>query len=288
VAITSEEARTVQFAGSADAYDGTEVEEFRRRVVAALAAHEAATPSPAAEGPGRAGSPDLAAAQRVRHQAVALAERMMREVLAAAGESAAGVRVWQEAAMLRITAEEELEHAGEEVRRLEAMARVEHDRIVAEAAASAAHLQTAAASEAESRLAAANSEAQSRLAEATREAAASHERAAHEVRRLEGRLEILRATVAEAERRFRSLAAAAANEVGTLATIVDADLPEGDTHVHLDLTGAGLESRDPDAAPPAAPSEATPPARNPNESFYQRRLAGLRERLERSGNRPEE
>lgn len=298
MAITSNEARRIQFAGSADAYSGREVENFRHRVVAALAAYEAAAAATSDQGDAAEMS-DVAAAQRIRHHAVALAERMMREVLVASGDPADGVRAWQEAAMLQVVAEEEMEHAREEARRLAQVAHAEHNGILADAAAAAARqradaereaetMRQTAAADAESRLAAATAEAQNRLVEAAQEATGAQERAAREIRQLERRLEVLRATAAEAERRFRSLAATAANEVGTLAAIADANAPEGPEQVHVDLTPAGLASLPREAPPTPPPAGGTPPTRNPDESFYQRRLAGLRERLEKSGNLPEE
>jgi len=223
----------------------------------------------------------------------------MREVLEASGDPAGGIRTWQEAAMLQLAAEEAMALAREEARRLAAVAQAERDRVRADAVAEAAReraeatrdalaMREAAAAEAETRLAAATTEAQTRLIDATRDATAAKEKAAAEIRRLERRLEVLRATVTESERRFRSLATRAANEVGTLQAIVDADVPEGPDRVKVDLTPSGLASLPPESPSPPRPPGETPPLRNPDESFYQRRLAGLRERLEKSGNLPEE
>jgi hypothetical protein len=124
VDISSEEARATQFSGTEHSYDAREVEQFRRRVVAALTAYEAAAPAVAP-----LSGEDLTAAQRARHQAVELAERMLRDVMGASGDDATALSTWQEAAMLRAEAEEERAFAGEEARRLLASAKAERDEI---------------------------------------------------------------------------------------------------------------------------------------------------------------
>ncbi|MGA9598599.1 MAG: hypothetical protein WBV06_20755, partial [Acidimicrobiia bacterium] len=125
--ISSDEARGTQFSGTEHSYDAREVEAFRQRVVNALAAHEST--DSAAPVPDPPSGDDLMAAQRARHQAVELTERMMRDVFGASGDSVGALSTWQEAAMLRAEAEEEKAFAGEEARRLVAGATAERDEI---------------------------------------------------------------------------------------------------------------------------------------------------------------
>lgn len=298
--ISSEEARSLQFSGTAHSYDGSEVEEFRRRVVEALAAYEA---EPVPGMPAASGSSDddsLAEAQRIRHQAVQLAERMLREVMGNSPGTTEGLQVWQDAAMLRATADEQMTFAREEARRVQAMALAEADEMRARYAQERnevrAELQrelqasrAAAGDEAESIRRQAAAEAAGILSSALVEAEERKKEATAEAERIERRLGLLHTVLADAEARFRRLATTAANEVGTLVALADQDVdqPDADDDVHVasvDLTEQALEQAEAD-------DDATPlgplPGRNPDVGFYQRRLAGLRDRLEKSGHPPE-
>lgn len=311
---SSEQARTFPFSGTEFSYDVADVERFRKLVVAALTGHEMAansSPSSAADASG-----DLVAAQRARQRAVELAERMMREVMGASGDGVGGLEVWQEAAVLRALAEEELEFANEEARRLPATALAERDEIrrryAEERIAVRRELQTelqasraAALAEAESIRETARSEGTELLKKALAEAESKRLSATEETRRLERRMGMLQAAVADAEARFRRLAALAANELGTLSALADQDIAASDSPADsgTDLTIGEVDLRDRRVATDApvgegrVESETSRPAvddesvhiprRDPEVGFYQRRLAGLRDRLEKSGHPPE-
>ena len=308
MAISSEEARSLQFSGTEYAYEGREVEVFRRRVVEALAAYEAGrTPAvPAADAAvstaGAGDEENLASAQRIRHQAVDMAERMLREVMGASGDTGGGLQTWQDAVMLRALAEEEMAFALEEAKRLPAQAAAERDEMRARYERERAEVRSELQKELESSRAAAAAEAASIRNDAAAEAEAvlkaalirveeSQKEATTEAHRIERRLAVLRTALADAESRFRRLAATAANEVGTLAALADQDVgkpqPKPDLRVaEVDLTDGALQGvPDPEAATDS--TEPGLPRRDPEAGFYQRRLAGLRDRLEKSGHPPE-
>ncbi len=294
--ISSEDARQLQFSGSANSYDSEEVEAFRLRVIETLQAHEASLLD----------RPDLdeeemAAAQRVRHQAVELAQRMLRDVMGASGDSTSGLKSWQEAAMLQAVAEEEMAFANEEARRLTLIAAAERDAIRARYAQERKELRTelqlelqasrdAADSETESLTAAAKEEATDIVKRAVERADEIHRSKADEAHRIERRLALLQTSLADAEGRFRRLAATAANDLGTIQALVDddaAELPASRPELYLaaiDLTDTGLAQQTADDEPVGAPGMVD---KDPDVGFYQRRLAGLRDRLEKSGHPPE-
>ena len=304
--ISSEQARRLQFSGTEHAYEAAEVEEFRRRVVEALSAHESDDTTDL----GAADATDeesLAEAQRIRQQAVQLAERMLREVMGAPRDTVSGLEAWQDAAMLRALAEEEMAYAQEEARRLPAMAAAErdemHSRYEKERTEVRAELQrelqssrAAAMAEADSIRDDAASEAEAVLRAALHRVDERQKEAAAEAHRMERRIALLQNVLTDAEARFRRLAATAANEVGTLTALADQDInpapasaaPGETPNLHLasvDLTDEAL--RNPQSAEETGETPEPIPQRDPEESFYQRRLAGLRDRLEKSGHPPE-
>jgi uncharacterized protein YdaT len=330
VDLSSEQARRIQFSGSEHAYAGSEVEEFRERVVASLAAYEAAsaeagirTSSDRAEA-----DQNLASAQRIRQQAVQMAERMLREVMGATGDDVVGLHTWQDAVMLRALAEEEMEFAREEARRLPAIAEAERDEMRAKYVRERAEVRAELQRELQASRAAAGAEAEDirRKAVAEGEAilnAASAKvdqrrlEAEAEAHRIERRLAMLQTALADAEGRFRRLAATAANEVGTLAALADQDVvvpaatpdptptptptpapgsvrpparaPDRDLHLaSIDLTDGAINPS-PDEAEAVEPVHTGDGlvTKDPDVGFYQRRLAGLRDRLEKSGHPPE-
>ena len=294
--ISSEEARSIQFSGSDHAYDGSEVEEFRRRVIDTLQAHEAALRRLSEPDEG-----DLASAQRVRQQAVSLSERMLRDVIGASGDRTGGLKAFQEAAMLRAIAEEEMAHAEEESRRLTAIACAERDAIRARYGQERKELRTelqrelqasrdAAEAEAAAVRNAAQAEAAGIVEKASHDAIEAQRSASEDARRLERRLAVLHTALGDAESRFRRLAATAANDLGTLEAMVDREpeepiTPSEEAYVAaVDLTDGAMDqvARKPDhVADPGMVSK------DPEVGFYQRRLAGLRDRLEKSGHPPE-
>lgn len=298
--ITSEEVKRLQFSGSDYSYDGTEVEAFRRRVTAALEAYEAVS-----YGIGHlpdASGEDLASAQRVRHQAVELAERMLRDVMGSAGDSGDGLAAWQDAAMLRAVAQEEMEFATEEARRLPAIAAAERDemrvRYAEERKAMRAELhrelqasRDAAMAEAEDIRSLSQDEANEIVNRAVGQADESQRAASEEVNRLQRRITVLHTALADAEGRFRRLAATAANEIGTLAAIADQDVADRDiaepVRPDLQLASVDLTDEGLDRTVDTGDSDKVDPAVDPEAGFYQKRLAGLRDRLEKSGHPPQ-
>lgn len=202
--------------------------------------------------------------------------------------------------MLRAVAEEEMSFANEESRRLVAVAQAERDalhvRYSEERKALRAELQRelqasrdAAASEAEAIKVEATQEATAIVKRAVEHADDAHRSAADESQRTERRLAILHTALADAESRFRRLASTAANDLGTLEAIMSEDAgtePARRPEIHLaavDLTDTALQHQEDD-------DEVTEPGlidKNPEIGFYQRRLAGLRDRLEKSGHPPE-
>ena len=284
-------------------------------MVAALAAYESAQ-APVVDD-------DLSAAQRARHQAVQLAERMLRDVMGASGEPAAGLSTWQEAAMMRAAAEEDRALAGEEAKRLVATANAEraairagHDTERRQLRADLQRELQASRDAAAAEVAEIRSKAEAEATEIVRRAAdqanETKRTADAEAQRLERRLAVLHSALADAEGRFRRLAATAANEVGTMQAIIDQDVasvppsePTTPPVVHpqvarpvarpelylaaLDLTDEGLARAEKESASSDEPEEATPGmvTKSPDVGFYQRRLAGLRDRLEKSGHPPD-
>ena len=246
---------------------------------------------------------DLAAAQRARLQAVQLTARMLREVMGPTGDAAGSLETWQDAAINRALAEEQLGFAREESSRLHSVAAAERDELRAKydhertqlraelhrelqdsrAAADdeAAHIRTAA-----------QAEAAAILEKALGEVGAARTNATGELHRMERRMALLRTALADAEGRFRRLAATAANEIGTLSAIADQDIvaqSAGEPSLEVarvDLTDEALRDMSSEPAPTEA-AETGLPGRNPEVGFYQRRLAGLRDRLEKSGHPPE-
>ena len=266
-------------------------------VIETLQAHEAALlerPEPATE--------DLAEAQRVRHEAVELAERMLREVMGASGDEVGGLAAWQDAAMLQAVAQEEMSFANEESRRLTAVAQAEREAIKAKYAQERKELRAelqrelqasrdAASAEAESIRAAAKEEATAIVKRAVERADETHRATAGESQRIERRLAVLHTALADAEARFRRLASTAANDLGTLEALLNEEAPvpaeaAPDLHVvAVDLTDAKAGSET--EAPEEVTTEPGLIGKDPEIGFYQRRLAGLRDRLEKSGHPPE-
>ncbi|MDJ0496815.1 MAG: hypothetical protein QNJ89_03230 [Acidimicrobiia bacterium] len=300
--ISSEDARQYHFSGTTHTYDSSEVEEFRARVIEALLEYEIGAPVTPAAVP-QDQEAELAAAQRVRQQAVQLAERMLREVMGSAGDPVTGLEVWQDAAMNRALADEELAYAREESNRLHAVAAAEREELRATYDRERVQLRAELHKELQDSRAAADDEAARIRTAARAEGAAILEKAlgsverarteaSDELHRMERRMAVLRTALADAEGRFRRLASTAANEVGTLSAIADQDV--ADTPVEpaplevtrIDLTDEALREMDGEAPPPE-PAEVGLPGRDPEVGFYQRRLAGLRDRLEKSGHPPE-
>ncbi len=301
--LSSEQARQIQFSGTTTSYDGGEVEQFRRRVIAALEEHEAAMrdrPAPTQE--------ELAEAQRVRHQAVELAERMLRDVMGAEDDQQGGLEAWQDAIILQAAAEEEMAFATEESRRLKAMAEAEADtsrqRQRDQRKQARTDLQNelqasrdAADAEAESMRAEAKEEATSIVQKAVARAQETQRAAADDAQRIERRLSVLHTALADAEARFRRLASTAANDIGTLEAIMSSavepptrEQPRPDLHIAtVDLTDVALEETAEEDEARADSGDESPGMirRDPDVGFYQRRLAGLRDRLEKSGHPPE-
>ena len=203
--------------------------------------------------------------------------------------------------MLRAIAEEEMAHAEEESRRLTSIAFAERDAIRARYAQERKELRMELQRELQASREAADAEAAAVRDAARDEAASIVEKASHDAveaqrsasedsRRLERRLAVLHTALGDAESRFRRLAATAANDLGTLEAMVDREpdddgVPPAEVRVAaVDLTDGAMDqiAREPKHVPdPGMVSK------DPEVGFYQRRLAGLRDRLEKSGHPPE-
>lgn len=265
-------------------------------MVDALQAHEAAL-----HGLTEPDEEELSSAQRVRQQAVSLSERMLRDVMGASGDGPSGLKAFQEAAMMRAVAEEEMAHAEEESRRLTAIAFAERDAIRARYAQERKELRAelqrelqasrdAADAEAAAVRDAARNEAVGIVEKASHDAREAQRSASEDARRLERRLAVLHTALGDAESRFRRLAATAANDLGTLEAMVDREPedpsdPSAEVHVAaVDLTDGAIDQTVPEPQHVADPGMVN---KDPDVGFYQRRLAGLRDRLEKSGHPPE-
>lgn len=289
VSFSSEAARTTQFSGTMHSYDAGEVEQFRARVVAALQEHERSDRLRAAGG-------EVAEAQRVRRRAVSIIDGMLREVMGTGGDPVTGLTVWQEAVILKAVAAEELEHAREESRLLRAIRQVEMEELRSRHELERTELEARLRQEAEEQRAAAAHEAAAILIEArdqaerqrkaaTGEAERATASAWKELQRIERRVAVMQQALAGAEARFRRLAASAANEIGTLTASMTP--PDSTDPVELSVAAVDLTERLPAEAVAADSGDDPQPVSRGDQSFYERRLAGLRERLERSGHFPE-
>ncbi|MGD2051173.1 MAG: hypothetical protein PVI35_01740 [Acidimicrobiia bacterium] len=296
--LTAGDARTIRFKGSGGSYDGEEVEEFRRRVIAALEEGERLSSDAAAriaslevalrERADTEGAVNVEAARRARDQAVQLTSRMMAEVLSGKMPSIAeGMEIWQEAVILRAMAEEELAAAREE-------SRSRRQTTAEEMAALRAATRDAL-----------DAEVEATLDHAIGRAAAVTAAAEEEVRHLDRRLGQLRTALGDAESRIRSLTGDALTELRMLGDLLA--LETGALEEIESLNPAPdrvIDLSEPAPAPVGTPESDTAPAAQASadtadtapgafarriqdrddtagRGFYERRLAGLRERLER-------
>jgi cell division septum initiation protein DivIVA len=298
VDFTAGDARTVRFSGSGGSYDREEVEDFRRRVIAALeegerlssdaAARIAGLEAALAERADTDGAGNVAAARRARDQAVQLTSRMMAEVLSGKMPSIAeGMEIWQEAVILRAMAEEELAAAREESRGLR---QITAEELTALRAATRAAL---------------DEEVEATLDHAIGHAAAVTSAAEEEVRHLDRRLTQLRTALSDAESRIRSLTGDALTELRMLGDLLALETGALEEIESLKLSPDHVIDL---AEPAPVPAAATDPGTvlrdeasedgaedgpsafvrriqdrddTTGQGFYERRLAGLRERLER-------
>jgi signal transduction histidine kinase len=296
VGLTAVDARNVRFSGSDYAYDGKEVEDFRRRVVEALEASEhkaseavdriARLEAKLDDRASPGGGAELDAAKRAREQAVQLTSRMMAEML---GNKTPSVReamaIWKEAIALRSEAEEEMLSAREEARRLRATVQEE-----------AAELRAATK-------VALDKEIRSMLENSARRSMTMTEGAEKEVHRLDRRLTQLRTALRDAEARIRGLTSDALTELRMLGDLLELEtsaldeieslnLPDeavavpNETVIVPDEAVIVLKEPETPAAAAAAFVRRVRSAADKDESvgrgFYERRLAGLRERIERN------
>ncbi len=293
--LTAGDARNIRFSGTETSYDGTEVEDFRREVVTALeaserraseaAAHVARLEAMLEDRSAADSTADVDAARRARDQAVQLTSRMMAEVLGGKVPTIEeGMATWQDAVILKAMAEEELAAAREEARRLRETAAAE---VTALRAATRAGL---------------DDEVRTTLDNATHRAATMTAAAEEEVRRLDRRLSQLRTALRDAESRIRSLTGDALTELRMLGDLLALETEALDEIESLNpAPGRVIDLADPDPVPTPAPTPEPAAAEEPpgaaasafvrrlrerdetaGQGFYERRLAGLRERLERN------
>lgn len=291
--LTAGDARNIRFSGTETSYDGTEVEDFRREVVTALetserraseaAAHVARLEAMLEDRSAADGTADVDAARRARDQAVQLTSRMMAEVLGGKVPTIEeGMATWQNAVTLKAMAEEELAAAREEARRLRETAAAE---VTALRAATRAGL---------------DDEVRTTLENATHRATMMTAAAEEEVRRLDRRLSQLRTALRDAEARIRSLTGDALTELRMLGDLLELETnaldeieslnPPRDRVIDLEepASVAGPTPGDVPESPAVAAAAFVRRVREKEEDetvgrgFYERRLAGLRERLERS------
>jgi hypothetical protein len=320
MAISAREAADAHFVGSDDGYDAVQVDTYAARVAATLADQERALAAARAEIGRLEHALDLAhAVQSVMPaRAVGPTGGVLGQALETAGADRANsgtpepqtapepigdpwseLHAWSEELHRTRAAGVGLLEANEEVRRLRGVA----DALATEAAIAKhgmqAGLSPAAQEEAEARarftIDSAELEAagllQTSLAEAKRivtiaeASAATATRAAElEARDLEQRTARLRTALRDAGTRFEELAGSTRTEIKMLEDFIDLE-----THAPEDLEslkptdGDAIDLRDESPAAAVAPPgrEAGSDTAEPR-GFYERRLAGLRERLENS------
>ncbi len=206
MAISAQEAQGFQFGEGRKGYDERQVETFRQRVVDTLRAYEA----------------ELARA----NDAIAQAKQRVQELEDA---EEAVKRTFLAASRTKREMEEEAKASADKVT---AAAQAEADRVTADANQAAEATRTAAQQESDEMLAAARRDAETARSQATAEArqllAEARQKAtdaeAHtqgEVERLERRLAQLRTAVADLERRLRTFAEGALDEVAVVSGLVD-------------------------------------------------------------------
>lgn len=191
------------------------------------------------------------------------------------------------AAALAVQIEARRVAAENEVAKLVEHARIEGSEIVAgaqEAAAEqarrlldeterlASQTRDSAQREAEAALGDAKTKSETLVAQARRDAAQATERAQREVRAMERRVRQIRSSLRDAESRFKSLTASTTAEFSMLGDVID-----------LDVEG-GAEALEPIGETVVPPAPAPADEADSSPGFYERRLAGLRSRIEASAN----
>ncbi len=206
MAISAQEAQGFQFGEGRKGYDERQVESFRQRVVDTLRAYESEL----------ARANDAIAQAKQRVQELEDAEEAVKRTFLAASR----------------TKREIEEEAKAEAGKVTAAAKSEADRVTADANQAAEATRSAAQREADEMLAAARRDAETARTEATAEAngllADARQKAADaethtqgEIERLERRLAQLRTAVADLERRLRTFAEGALDEVAVVSGLID-------------------------------------------------------------------
>lgn len=116
----------------------------------------------------------------------------------------------------------------------------------------------------------ARAQSEALLEQARRDGAQATERAQREVRAMERRVRQIRSSLRDAESRFKSLTTNTMAEFSVLGDVIDLDLEAAETAI------------EPTAATAAPPESAPRGEDDSSPGFYERRLAGLRSRIEAS------
>ncbi len=311
--VSAHDVRNARFSGTRHVYDRREVDEFLERLGASLERYEqeltisrrrldslehalevASAPDVRAlePAPGRIEELEqeaedlrvdaLAEAARIRRRAEDEAHRITDEArrLAGTAERAAPVsegdeqRLWREHLTAEIAADTFVATAREEARRMlqiadqqvvEGIAAADRDRAAAldEVQREVTSIKDAASRDASRVAGEAGVEGDRIVEEARRAAAQMTDAAEREVRSLERRVRQIRSSLRDLERRFSTLTANTLAEFSLLGDLID------------------LDARDqvPDAVAPD-PAERGEIEDTAGQGFYERRLAGLRSRLE--------
>ncbi len=217
----------------------------------------------------------LEIAEQVAVESVADAARDKEAVASALAVQIEASRVAAEG-----EAAELVEHA--RIEGSEIVARAQEDaaeqarRVLDEAERMASRTRDTAQREADEALGDAKTKSDAVVEQARRDAAEATESAQREVRAMERRVRQIRSSLRDAESRFKSLTATTMSEFSVLGDVIDLDVE------------AAAESFEPIGEPAAPPAPGRADDADSSPGFYERRLAGLRSRIEASANTPDD
>lgn len=206
MAISAQEAQGFQFGEGRKGYDERQVESFRQRVVDTLRAYESEL----------ARANDAIAQAKERVQELEDAEEAVKRTFLAASRTKREMEEEAKATTGKLLAE-----AQAEADKLSAEAAQTAEQARADAQRQADELLASAHHDAEAARTSASAEAQELVAAARQNAAAAEAKTATEVERLERRLAQLRTAVGDLERRLRTFASGALDEVAVVSGLID-------------------------------------------------------------------